>query len=178
MLFKNTIDRYGLVSILFHWIMAILIIGMLALGLYMTDLPISLQKLKLYGIHKEFGILILMLVALRIIWRAYNVSPRLPSYMVGWQKIIAKLVHYAFYFFMVVLPITGWIISSSADVTVSFFGWFLLPNLVAPDKNRQLLFSTIHTWLAYSLITIIALHIAAVFEHFIHKNNLLKKIWP
>lgn len=179
MLFKNTDNQYGLIAIIFHWIMAVLIIGMLALGLYMADLPISLQKLKLYGIHKEFGILILMLVCLRIIWRTYNISPRLPTYMIKWQTMLARLVHYAFYFFMIAMPITGWIISSSADVSVSFFGLFLLPNLVSPDKNMQSLFSEIHSWLAYGLITIIILHVAAVIEHIaIHKNNLLKKMWP
>lgn len=179
MLIKNTDNHYGLVAIFFHWLMAVLVIGMLALGLYMVNLPVSMQKLKLYGWHKEFGILILMLATVRIVWRAYNISPRLPAYVVTWQKMAARTVHYAFYFFLLAMPMTGWIISSAADLRVSFFGLFLLPNLVTPDKNTQLLFAEIHKWLAFGLIATLTLHIAAVFEHYlVHKNNILKKMWP
>ena len=73
--YKNTSKHFGIIAILFHWGMAILLIGMVALGLYMTNLPISLQKLKLVGWHKEFGILVLFLVILRLMWRFCNIMP-------------------------------------------------------------------------------------------------------
>jgi cytochrome b561 len=179
MAIKNTDQQYGIIAIFFHWLMAILIIGLIALGLYMVDLPISLQKLKLYGWHKEFGILILMLACLRILWRLINRLPTLPSYIPRWQQLAARIVHYVFYFFMFALPLTGWIISSAAGLSVSFFGLFLLPNLVSPNQATMSLFSDIHDYLAYSLIAIIGLHIAAVIEHYlVHKENILRKIWP
>lgn len=65
----NTSNRYGFIAKVFHWIMALLIIGLLCLGLYMTGLQIGIQKLKYYGWHKELGILALWLVVLRIGWR-------------------------------------------------------------------------------------------------------------
>lgn len=176
---RNTAEKYGTVAILLHWLIAILIIGLLALGLYMVDLPISLQKLKFYGWHKEFGILVLILATLRIVWRAINPTPELPAYMPTIQKIAALFVHYVFYVFMFAMPITGWIISSAAGLSVSFFGLFLLPNFVTPNQHVMHLFESIHEWLAYGLMVCIGLHIIAVIHHYIvHQDNLLRKIWP
>lgn len=81
---KNTKESFGLVAICLHWLMAFLIIGLLILGLYMVELPISLQKLKLYGWHKEYGLLVLFLFFLRLSWRILNTTPELP--IVWWEN--------------------------------------------------------------------------------------------
>lgn len=172
---KNTETNYGLIAILFHWIMAILIIGMLALGLYMSDLPRSLEKLKLYGWHKETGLLILFLVILRLMWRIINITPRLD--MPLWEKIAARVVHWAFYGFMIAMPITGWLLTSAAGLAPSFFGLFVMPTLIAPDKDLMQLFAEIHEWLAFSLIALIVLHVLAALKHFfIDKDNILQRM--
>src|SRR5437868_853244 len=103
---KNTVNRYGIIAILIHWLMALLIIALLAIGLYMTRILVSLQKLKLYGWHKELGVLILMLLLLRIIWRLTNIAPLLPASLPPWQKLSAHAMHLAFYGLMVVLPLS------------------------------------------------------------------------
>lgn len=177
--FKNTTFHYGLVAILFHWIMAIIIIGMLGLGLYMVQLPISPQKLKLYGLHKEFGVLVLGLTVLRLLWRIVSVHPSLPTYMPNWQKIAAYSAHFAFYIFMLAMPITGWIMSSAAGFPVSFFGLFTLPDLVSADEKLRLLFASIHEFLAYIFIITILIHVAATLQHYVvYKHNLLRRMWP
>src|SRR5580693_9523436 len=96
---KNTQEHFGIVAIGFHWIMALLLIGMVSVGLYMTSLPNSLLKLKLYGWHKEFGFLVLMLVMLRIIWRLKNI---LPSYgqLSTFEYYASQIVHWLFYGFI------------------------------------------------------------------------------
>jgi len=174
MYIKNTEQRYGIITICIHWIMALLLIGMLALGLYMTDLPTSALKIKLFGLHKEFGILILMLVLVRLFWRLSNKSPSLNS-LPTWERLAARAVHWAFYGFMFALPISGWLITSAANLPISFFGLFTLPNLIAPSEQLKSLFGEIHEWLAYGLIATICLHIvAALKHHFINKDNILK----
>jgi cytochrome b561 len=179
MLFKNSQDRYGLPAIIFHWLMALIIIGMLCLGLYMTGLPKGLQKLKFYGWHKEFGILILMLVSLRLGWRMSNVSPSMPSHLAVWQRFAAYAAHYALYFFMFTMPLTGWLLSSSAGVSVSFFGLFVMPDLMAPDKAWHEVFEFAHEWLAYGLIATICVHAAAALQHhFYYKDNILRRMFP
>lgn len=174
---KNTRFGYGLIAILLHWSIALLIIGMLTLGLIMVRMPISLEKLKFYGWHKEVGILILELVILRIIWRLYNILPELPKEMPIFEKLAARSVHLIFYGFMIAMPLTGWLMSSAAGLTVSFFGLFLLPNLVGPNPALMHNLALVHEWLGYSLIALIALHSAAALKHhFIDKDDILRRM--
>lgn len=118
MLIKNSLDHYGIVAIFLHWLMAILIIGLLTLGLYMVSLPVSLEKLKFYGWHKEYGFLVLALAMLRILWRMINITPSLS--LPWWEKLAAYSMHWAFYGFMFAMPITGWLITSAAGLPASF----------------------------------------------------------
>ncbi len=172
---KNSETHYGAIAIILHWIMAILLIGLLAFGLYMVSLPISLEKLKLYGWHKEYGILALMLVVVRSIWRVTNIIPRLSLPL--WEKIAARTVHWSFYGFMFAMPITGWLITSAAGLPASFFGWFVLPNLISPNPDLMNLFQEIHKWLGYGLIATITLHFcAALKHHFINKDDILRRM--
>ena len=179
MIIKNTLTRYGAVSMLLHWGMAILIIGLLILGLVMTDLKFGLTQLKYYGWHKEFGILVLMLVLLRVAWWFANLHPRLPENLPWWQKLAAHAVHLAFYFFMFALPITGWMISSAAALPVSFFGLFTLPDLVSPSEPLRHILSEVHEWLSYALIAALFAHIGASLQHhFINKDDILRRMLP
>lgn len=174
---KNSTTSFGIVAILFHWIIAILIIGMLALGLYMVSLPFSLEKLKLYGWHKEYGFLVLFLAIFRLVWRLSNIEPVLALPLL--EKIAARSMHWAFYGFMFAMPVSGWLITSAAGLPASFFGLFTLPNLVAPDEHQRILFEWIHQWLGYALIAAICLHTAAALKHhFINKDDILRRMLP
>ncbi|MFZ2315913.1 MAG: cytochrome b [Gammaproteobacteria bacterium] len=171
----NTVNSYGLVTKLLHWIMAILLIGLLALGLYMVSIPISYQKLKLYGWHKEYGLLALGLVIVRVIWRLLNAVPELS--IPWWEKLAARIVHWAFYFLMFAMPLTGWLVTSAAGLPASFFGWFVLPDLVAPNQDLLDVFEELHEWLGYGLIAVIVLHTSAALKHhFINKDNILRRM--
>lgn len=171
----NSKDTYGIVSIVLHWLMALLLVGLLILGLYMVKLPISLEKLKLYGWHKEYGILALMLVVVRLVWRLANSTPHLSLPL--WEILAARIVHWSFYGFMIALPITGWLISSAAGLPVSFFGLFVLPDLVSPNHDLMNLFEEIHEWLGYGLIATFLLHTSAALKHhFINKDDILRRM--
>lgn len=175
---KNTENKFGLIAIALHWVMAIMIIGLLIVGLYMVLLPVSPQKLKLFRWHKEYGLLILFLVMLRLGWRFANILPTFPNYLPWWQKLAALSAHYAFYVFMITIPITGWLMSSATGFPVSFFGWFVLPDLVAPNENLRVLLVAIHKWFGYGLIVVIGMHVGATLQHYvIHKDNILRRIW-
>ena len=172
---KNSEAHYGVMAIILHWVMAILLIALLILGLYMVALPISLEKLKFYGWHKEYGILALMLVMVRIVWRLANISPRLSLPLL--EKLAARAVHWAFYGFMFAMPITGWLITSAAGLPVSFFGLFVLPDLVSPNEDLMKLLQEIHKWLGYGLIATIILHASAALKHhFINKDDILRRM--
>lgn len=175
----NTDNHYGSVAILLHWGMAILIFGMLGLGLYMTGLPIGIEKLKYYGWHKATGIVVLGLVMFRMVWRIVNRQPLLPGDMPVWQKKVAHAVHFFLYGGMVAMPLSGWLMSSAAGFPVSVYGLFVLPGIIAPDKGMHHLFETVHTWLAYGLMGALMAHIgAAFFHHLVLKDKVLRSMMP
>lgn len=172
---KNTSTHFGLVAISLHWIIAFLIIGLLCLGLYMVDLPLGLTKLKLYGWHKEYGLLVLGLAIVRICWRIINTTPLLA--LPWWEKFAARAMHWAFYGFMFAMPITGWLMSSAANISVSFFGLVTLPNLIAPNEDLRHFFKECHELLAYALIAAILFHVAAALKHhYINKDEILRRM--
>ena len=172
---KNGENHFGLIAILLHWIMAILIIGLLAVGLYMVQLPVNLEKLKLYGWHKEYGLLALALVIVRLSWRLINITPKLS--LPWYEQLAARMVHWAFYGFLFAMPVSGWLVTSAAGLQPSFFGLFTLPNLVAPNAEQLQLFELIHKWLGYALILTICMHTAAALKHhFINKDDILKRM--
>jgi cytochrome b561 len=179
---KNTERYYGLISIVFHWLMAVLIIVLIALGLYMVALPdigFNTRKLTIIFVHKELGVLVLTLVSIRLIWRLCNVVPRLSGHMPTWQKLAAHTSHWALYGFMFALPISGWLMSSASGIPMTFLGLFELPNLISPNIYKMQLLIEIHKWLAYGLIVTILVHIsAALMHHFIYKDDTLRKMLP
>lgn len=173
----NSSDRFGIIAIILHWLMAILIVGLIILGLYMTRIPLNPFKLKLYGWHKEVGMLVLFLVVFRLCWRIMNTNPQLPIEMPLWEKISAHCVHWVFYFFMFALPLSGWLLTSSAGLPASFFGLFVLPDLISANEEQRFLFTQIHDWLGYILIGFICLHtLAALKHHFINKDDILQRM--
>ncbi len=175
---KNTVNHYGIVTILFHWIMALLVIGMICLGLYMVRVP-EKEKLMLIGLHKEFGVVVLLLVTLRLSWRFLNKIPTLPSTIPTWQVRSAYASHYMLYGLMFAMPITGLLETAAGGYTVSFFGWFVLPPLGSINKTLQPIYGKMHEWLAYTLIIVIVIHIgAALMHHFIDRNNVLRRMLP
>lgn len=179
---KNTRQRYGVVAITLHWLMMILLVGLVVLGLYMVSLPevgFDTVKIVLILYHKNFGVLALFLGLLRLAWRLGNVLPRLVAHLPHWQKVAARFVHLCFYAVMFALPMTGWLMSSAADIPVSFFGLFTLPDLISPSDYRFRLFVEVHKWLGYLLIGLFLLHSgAALRHHFIIRDDTLKKMLP
>ena len=175
----NTKNSYGLIAILLHWIIAILMIGLIILGLYMTRIPISLNKLKYFGWHKEFGMLVLMLVIIRVAWRIINTTPGLNE-LPRWEITAARTVHILFYLLMFALPMSGWLITSAAGLPVSFFGWFTFPNLITANETQRIVYTEIHEWLSYALIGIVCLHVAAASKHLIiNRDEIMQRmLWP
>jgi len=178
----NTKDHYGTVAILLHWSMAILMIGLVALGLYMVALPdvgFNTKKITLIIYHKEIGLLVFVLFAVRLAWRVTQLLPQLVGHLPDWQKIAVRFVHLSFYALMLGLPVSGLLMSSAAGIPVSFFGLFTLPDLISYDDYQFKQLIVIHKWLAYALIICILIHAgAALRHHFIFKDDTLRKMLP
>src|ERR1700736_5691420 len=178
----NTTDHYGAIAILFHWSMALIVIGLAALGLYMVTLPdvgFNTKKIMLILYHKEFGMLVLALLAARLAWRMTHILPQLVARLPDWQKIAARFVHLSFYALLFALPMTGCLMSSAAGIPVSFFGLFMLPDFVHRDYDLFQRNVAIHQWLGYVLILFIFVHAgAALRHHFVFKDDPFRRMLP
>ncbi len=176
---RNTDESYGVIARAFHWIIGLTIIFMLAFGLWMQGLPMSPDKFKYYGWHKSIGALVLVAAAARLLWRLANKTPKLPADMAWYEKAGAHLSHLALYFFMFFMPLIGWAMSSAAGFPVSVFGWYTLPNITSPNPENVELFKSLHYYGGLVLIAVIAVHAsAALYHHFWHKDNVLKRMLP
>lgn len=179
MCLRNTQESYGIVAKSFHWLMALLIVVLLAVGLIMAEMENSPDRFKLIGLHKEFGIVVLALATLRLGWKIFDISPLMPASLSKMAVLGAKAVHLALYFFMFAMPITGWLMSSAAGFPVSVFGLFTMPNLIEPNKEMRHDLGELHELLAWCLIAFIVLHLlAALFHHFYYKDNILRRMLP
>jgi cytochrome b561 len=174
---KNTQTSYGLVTRILHWTMAILIISIIAVGFYMTNLPTSADKWYIYFMHKSTGLLILALVVCRIIWRFSNVWPPLPEGAPVWKKFAASSSVLLLYCMMLIMALSGFLGSLLGGHDVPFFGLFNVPAMTQNKELSGYLWS-VHTTMPYFLAATIALHfLAAMHHHFIVGDNVLRRMW-
>src|SRR5699024_2117037 len=113
---------YNPVSKLLHWLIAVMIIAMLILGFYMTGLPLSPYKLKIYSWHKWMGISILLLSFVRVLWRLKYPAPDLPPQISLQASKMALAGHAALYALTFAVPLSGWLMSSAKGVQTVWFG--------------------------------------------------------
>jgi cytochrome b561 len=177
---SNTDQHYGAAAIALHWLMATLIVTLVAIGVYMVRLPdvgFNTKKITLILVHKEIGVLVLALAGVRLTWRLLNPLPGLVNTVPEWQKVTAILVHLCFYALMIALPVTGWVMSSAAGIPVSFLGLFTLPDFVPHDDILFGWLGPLHNWLGYAMAGFICLHAgAALRHHFLLRDETLQKM--
>ncbi|MDD3884350.1 MAG: cytochrome b [Gallionella sp.] len=172
-------QRYTLTAISLHWLMAVLLFGIFPLGIYMHDLPLSPAKLQLYSYHKWIGVTVFMLVLLRLLWRATHKPPPLPFGMPRWQEWASGAVHALLYLLMLVVPVSGWLMSSAKGFKTVWFGIVALPDLVAKDKALGEWLGEVHEVLSFTLALLIVLHVAAALKHhFLERDDVLRRMLP
>ncbi len=162
-----------------HWLIALLMLGLLGLGFYMHDLPLSPQKLQLYAWHKWAGVTVFLLVIVRLAWRVTHQPPPLPAGMPRWQQWAAQATHLLLYVLMLAIPLSGWLMSSAKGFQTVWFGVLLLPDLLAKDKALGDLLATLHMSLNLLLVALLVAHVGASLKHhFIDRDDVLLRMLP
>ena len=178
--------RYNDVAVILHWMIALLLIGMLILGKYMgileDDDP---QKFVLVQLHKSFGVIALLLIIARLIWRTTYKAPAHPAHAPKWEKLAAKSTHIVLYALMLVMPISGWLMVSASPLNIDtiLFNAIKWPHVPGADllQENELdqLFYTIHAYASGVMILIIFMHVgAALKHHIINKDDVLRRMAP
>lgn len=162
-----------------HWGIAVLIFGLLALGFYMQDLPLSPTKLQLYAWHKWAGITVFLLVVVRLAWRLRHRPPALPDHMARLERAAAHAGHHLLYLLMFAIPLSGWLMSSAKGFQTVWFGVVPIPDLLGKDKGLGDLLQTVHMSLNFVMVAALLGHIGAALKHqFINKDDVLPRMLP
>ncbi|ENN7017712.1 cytochrome b [Enterobacter ludwigii] len=175
---RNTSRRYGIISISLHWIFAIAVYAMFGLGLWMV-------RLSYYDgwyhqapeLHKSIGVLLMMGLVIRVIWRHISPPPAAPKTHSKFTRISAVAAHITLYALLFALLISGYLISTAEGKPISVFGIFDVPATLADAGSQADIAGVIHLWLAWSVVILSVLHgLAALKHHFIDKDDTLKRM--
>lgn len=176
---SSTASHYGAAAKGLHWLMALLIAGLVALGLYMHELPLSPQKLQLYSWHKWAGVSVFVLLLVRVAIRIAFPPPPLPAGMSRGQQLAAHAGHLALYLLMLAIPVSGWLMSSAKGFQTVWFGVLPLPDLVGKDNALGELLAEVHEVLSWTLVALVVIHAtAALKHHFIDRDDVLARMLP
>lgn len=171
--------RYTRTAMSLHWLIALMLFGMFGFGLYMVELPLSPQKLKFYSYHKWAGVTVFLLVLARLAWRITHRPPALPAGMPAWQVTAAKAGHHLLYLLMVIVPLSGWLMSSAKGFQTVWFGVLPLPDLLAKDEALGEALLLTHRLLNWFFMLVVAGHVvAALKHHFLDRDGLLSRMLP
>lgn len=173
---------YGKISKLLHWLIFLAVIIQLYSVFWVNwILPPHSPSAEFYidRIHKPVGALVLMLVLFSLLWKINHPRPSFPLHMKAWEILSARLVHALLYIGLLIMPITGLIMSTAAGYPPNFFGFYQFPSFLEKNDALAKLFFTFHKTVAFIVIGLVALHVlAALKHHLIDKDNVLKRMLP
>ncbi|TFH92465.1 cytochrome b [Vibrio ouci] len=173
---ESEVKNYNALARAIHWLSAIVVIGMFAVGLWMVDLSYYSEWYRTAPHwHKSIGLLLAAVTVIRLVWKFVTPSPRVEG--ASYEVVGAKLAHLVMYVILLVLPISGYLISTEDGRGIDVFNWFTIPGLGALFEGQADMAGQIHFYAAWALILIAAVHaIAALKHHFINKDNTLRKM--
>lgn len=175
----ENVARYSSFAIVLHWLMALALLALVGLGFYMTDMPMSPLKLKVFSWHKWAGITLLVLVLVRMVWRLVSPAPALPGGMSRLMKLAAHGGHLALYGLMLAIPLSGWLMSSAKGFQTVWFGVLPLPDLIGRNLELGKQLSTLHLGLNVALLVMVAGHLLAALVHqHVQKDGTMYRMLP
>jgi cytochrome b561 len=179
MAIRNTDERFGWLSIGFHWLTVVLVVGMCLVGFLMQELPTGPFKIQVFALHKSTGLTVLALTGLRLLWRLIGGVPAPVPGTPRWQMLAAGGSHAALYAILLVMPLSGWLYNSASGYPLRWFGLFSLPRLVGRDAGIKEFAHEAHEWLFIALAVIVTVHaLAALKHHYFDRDRTLVRMFP
>jgi cytochrome b561 len=175
---RNTRTNWGSVSRLFHWGLGFVILGMIAYGWWMNHYPARADRFFYRSIHADIGYVVLLLMVIRLIWRWVNPVPALPADTPRWQRIAARVSHGALYGATILVALLGWAHSGAHKPDYAdWFGLFRVPQFTSTDKANANFYENLHIYIAYVLLALTAIHVAAaIWHHFVKRDSVTARM--
>jgi cytochrome b561 len=169
--------HYNTTAKILHWSIAGMVVVQFVLATLADNASSDLREIALLTNHKSVGITILALAVARIIWRFMNPPPALPATLPKWQVTASRISHWSLYALLFLVPVAGWLMSSSGGHSVSWFNLFQLPDFVGADAEMHEVYEELHEVLATLLLVIAGVHVVAALKHaLIDKDGVLRRI--
>jgi cytochrome b561 len=172
-------QRYTATAIALHWLVALMVVAQIVFGWWMLQIPKDPvgPRVDAFNLHKSVGLTVLLLMAVRLAWRATHRAPALPS-MPAWQAAAARINHGLLYVCLLVQPLSGYVGSAVSGYPVRYFG-MMLPGWAPKNIPLKELLSAVHLVSSWILVAAIAVHVAAALKHqFVDRDRLLGRMWP
>jgi cytochrome b561 len=168
---------YAFPAISLHWILAILISGMVGLGWFMMEIEDDPGSDWYFNLHKSIGLLIVLLVVVRVLWRVTNRPAPLPASTPTWEVTASGISHWVLYACMVAMPIQGLVGTMLSDQDLTFFG-LVIPRLFAENGDLSEIFFEAHSITAWVLVGMVGLHALAAIKHLVmDKDGVFQRMW-
>lgn len=162
----NSPDRYGTVARALHWTIALLILALIPLGWYISGLDYYDPAYRWApSLHRSTGLLVLVLALVRIAWALLDRAPPLAASLKPWERLGAKFGHRVLYLMTVLIPVSGYLVSTADGHPVQVFGLFELPALLAVDEAVAEVFDSAHVLFAWGTLAVVVVHAAAALKH-------------
>lgn len=162
----STLNRYGLVARVLHWTLAVLILGLVWLGWVLVDMGYYDPWYNTaITAHETLGMLVLALAAFKLVWLAYDGSPASQPELSALERGSSKFVHWVLILMMLVIPVTGYLTSTSDGAAVAMFDWFEIPAVVPVSTAVRDWSIDAHYYGAYGVFFLAILHAAAAIKH-------------
>lgn len=178
MALRSDASGYGTLARGLHWLSALIVAGLWIVGTMMVDLTDLTLKFSLYQWHKSFGFVVLALTVARLVWRHLDPRPPAPP-MPAWQRRAAAVSHALLYLLLIVIPVSGFLMVSTAPIAIPtvLFGVLPVPHPLGPDEALFALFRQVHESLTTLLLVLVALHVAAALKHhLIDRDAILRRM--
>jgi len=174
---RNTPTRFGLVTRVLHWGMALAIIAMLVLGTRLEDMQPGLANLWLYSLHKSIGLILLALVPVRLIWHRISPPPAPQGTPGDWTIRLARTAHRVFYLLLLAIPLSGWVASSASGLDVMLFDRWVIPPIAPVSEAWENAGWAAHGLLTKLLMGVLALHVLGAVKRQIDGDGTLTRMW-
>ena len=175
MALKNTVESYGWLTKLLHWVIALLLVGLVYAGLTFNGMERGPDRTELAALHKSMALLMLVLMTIRLVWKFMNPRPTEPAGTPAWQKTAATLTHWLLYAAVYFQLTVGILVSGQRPI--SFFGLFEISPFLEQNEEQHEFFEGLHAWGWKILAGLVTLHVlAALYHHIKLKDDVLRRM--